>query len=156
MRPGLDDSTREVHLRADFLLIAYSQDEPKRSDIMKGNPIGWFEIYVQDMVRARAFYESVLDVSLESLNAENPELWKFPQSFDNYGSSGALARVEGMPSGNNSTLVYFSCEDCGVEAARVPDAGGRIMKEKFSIGEYGFVALAIDPDGNLFGLHSME
>ena len=27
---------------------------------MKHNPVGWFEIYVQDMPRARKFYESVL------------------------------------------------------------------------------------------------
>ena len=26
---------------------------------MNSNPVGWFEIYVQDMNRAKAFYESV-------------------------------------------------------------------------------------------------
>ena len=31
------------------------------------NPVGWFEIYVQDMPRARAFYEAVLGVTLEQL-----------------------------------------------------------------------------------------
>lgn len=35
-------------------------------------------------------------------------------------------------------------------------AGGRIEREKFSIGEYGFIALAIDTEGNMFGLHSMQ
>ena len=30
----------------------------------KRNPVGWFEIYVQDMERARAFYEKTLDVQL--------------------------------------------------------------------------------------------
>jgi len=34
---------------------------------MSGNPVGWFEIYVQDMARARAFYEAVLGVKLEAL-----------------------------------------------------------------------------------------
>ena len=123
---------------------------------MSTNPVGWFEIYVQDMGRAKAFYETVFDVVLEKLNDEQPELWKFPQSMTSYGASGALASVEGMPSGGNSTLVYFSCEDCGDELARVVAAGGKVMKEKFSIGEYGFIALAFDPDGNLIGLHSMQ
>ena len=27
---------------------------------------------------------------------------------------------------------------------------------KFSIGPYGFIAIAVDPDGNMFGLHSMK
>jgi predicted enzyme related to lactoylglutathione lyase len=64
--------------------------------------------------------------------------------------------MEGVPSGGNSTLVYFSCEDCTVEAKRAANSGGRIMKEKSSIGKYGFFALAIDTEGNMFGLHSMK
>jgi predicted enzyme related to lactoylglutathione lyase len=120
------------------------------------NPVGWFEIYVQDMGTAKAFYESVFDVTLDKLNDEQPELWKFPQSMTSYGASGALARVEGMPSGGNSTLVYFTCENCADELSRVVQAGGKIMKDKFAIGEYGFIALAFDPDGNMIGLHSME
>jgi predicted enzyme related to lactoylglutathione lyase len=73
-----------------------------------------------------------------------------------YGASGALASVEGMPSGANSTLVYFTCADCADELSRVVRAGGKVMKEKFSIGEYGFVALAFDTEGNLIGLHSLS
>jgi predicted enzyme related to lactoylglutathione lyase len=53
-------------------------------------------------------------------------------------------------------LVYFASEDCAVEAARVVQAGGALQKEKFSIGQYGFIALAIDTEGNMFGLHSMQ
>jgi predicted enzyme related to lactoylglutathione lyase len=120
------------------------------------NPVGWFEIYVQDMGRAKAFYESVFEVELEKLSDAQPELWKFPQSMTGYGASGALARVEGMPSGGNSTLVYFTCADCATELARVAAAGGSIMKDKFSIGEYGHIGLAVDTEGNLIGLHSLQ
>jgi predicted enzyme related to lactoylglutathione lyase len=123
---------------------------------MANNPVSWFEIYVQDMERARKFYEAMLQVKLEKLNSTVPELWAFPQSFTNYGASGALAKMEGVPSGGNSTLVYFSCVDCAVEAKRAVAAGGRILKEKFSIGEYGFIVLAFDTEGNTFGLHSMQ
>lgn len=123
---------------------------------MSMNPVGWFEIYVQDMGRAKTFYETVFDVTLEKLNDEQPELWKFPQSMTSYGASGALASVEGMPSGANSTLVYFTCADCADELSRVVRAGGKVMKEKFSIGEYGFVALAFDTEGNLIGFHSLN
>ena len=35
-------------------------------------------------------------------------------------------------------------------------AGGKIQREKMSIGEYGHIVLAIDTEGNLFGLHSMN
>jgi predicted enzyme related to lactoylglutathione lyase len=73
-----------------------------------------------------------------------------------YGASGALASVEGMPSGGNSTLVYFTCENCANELSRVVGAGGNVMKEKFSIGEYGFIAIAFDTEGNMIGLHSLH
>jgi predicted enzyme related to lactoylglutathione lyase len=120
------------------------------------NPVGWFEIYVQDMGRAKAFYETVFDVKLEKLNDAQPELWKFPQSTTSYGASGALASVDGMPSGGNSTLVYFACENCADELVRVEQAGGKVTKEKFPIGEYGFIALAFDTEGNMIGLHSLQ
>ena len=82
------------------------------------------------------------------------EMLAFPGGPENAGTTGALVRMPGFPSGGNSVLVYFNCADCGVEGARVAGAGGRIMKEKFSIGEYGFIVLAFDTEGNMFGLHS--
>lgn len=118
------------------------------------NPVGWFEIYVQDMERARSFYETVLDLKLDKLEGLDIEMWTFPMDHEGLGASGALVKMEGFPSGGNSTLVYFSCADCAVEESRVADAGGNIFKTKFSIGEHGFIALATDTEGNMIGLHS--
>lgn len=123
---------------------------------MANNPVGWFEIYVQDMNRAKEFYQVVLKHKLEKLPNVDMEMWAFPMDMNGTGASGALVKMDGMPSGGNSTLVYFSCEDCGTEANRVVAAGGQLKEAKMSIGEYGFIALAMDPDGNLFGLHSMK
>ena len=123
---------------------------------MATNPVVWFEIYVEDMERAKKFYENVFQVRLEKLNSPALELWAFPMVKDGVGCSGALVKMPGFSSGGNSTLVYFNSADCAVEAARVVKAGGRIEREKFSIGEYGFIALAIDTEGNMFGLHSMQ
>ena len=123
---------------------------------MKSNAIGWFEIYVQDMGRARQFYETVLARKLEKLDVEDLEMWSFPGDMESPGSSGALVRMPDFPSGGNSTLVYFVCDDCATEEGRVVKAGGRIEKSKFSIGPYGFVALVYDTEGNMFGLHSMK
>lgn len=123
---------------------------------MANNPAVWFEIYVQDMERAKKFYESVLHVTFEKLNNPEVELWAFPMDMSSPGASGALVKMEGFPSGGNSTLIYFRSADCAVEAGRVVSSGGQIQREKMSIGEYGFIALAIDTEGNMFGLHSMQ
>lgn len=118
------------------------------------NPVGWFEIYVQDTTRARHFYETVFEVKLEKLDSPEIEMWAFPMSMEKTGASGALVRMPGFPSGGNSTLVYFSCADCAIEEARIKPAGGQIQRPKMSIGEYGFITLAFDTEGNMFGLHS--
>jgi uncharacterized protein len=126
---------------------------------MNTNPVGWFEIYVQDMARAQAFYETVLDVALQKLGDPTDasvEMMAFPMDMERPGTSGALTKMDGFPSGGNSTLVYFNCVDCAHEAGRVAAAGGRIEREKMAIGEYGYIALAIDTEGNMFGLHSMQ
>lgn len=120
------------------------------------NPVGWFEIYVQDMDRARAFYEAVLGLRLSRLDSPGMDMLAFPMNQQGYGASGALVKMPGCASGGNSVLAYFSCTDCAVEAARVVAAGGGLQKEKMSIGQYGFIALAFDTEGNMFGLHSMQ
>ena len=123
---------------------------------MESNPVRWFEIYVQDMGRAKSFYESVFQLKLEKLDSPELTIWAFPMLMDKPGTSGALVKMEGFSSGGNSTLVYFGCADCSVEAVRVVQSGGRIQREKTSIGQYGFIALAYDTEGNMFGLHSMQ
>lgn len=123
---------------------------------MTHNPVGWFEIYVDDMKRAMAFYEAVLGVEFQRMESPEVELWAFPMEKNAMGAPGALVHMPGFPVGRNSVLVYFSCADCAVEAGRVAGAGGRIQKPKTSIGQYGFIALAFDTEGNMFGLHSMK
>ncbi|GAA0856422.1 VOC family protein [Aliiglaciecola litoralis] len=123
---------------------------------MKMNPVGWFEIYVDDMQRAKAFYEGVFSYSLDQLPGPDIEMWAFPGDHALTGSSGALVKMTGFAAGGNSTLVYFNCEDCATEEARVEQFGGRIQRSKMSIGEYGFISLAIDTEGNIFGLHSAK
>jgi hypothetical protein len=122
---------------------------------MKTNPVGWFEIYVQDMQRARSFYESIFDVKLERLNPE-VDMLVFPGSQERYGAPGALVSMPGVNSGGNSVLVYFACADCAIEAERAQAAGGKVHKPKCAIGEYGHIALVVDTEGNMIGLHSMS
>lgn len=123
---------------------------------METNPVKWFEIYVQDMDRAKKFYETVFEGTLQKLESEELEMWAFPMEMNAGGASGALAKMPGCPSGGNSTLVYFGCDDCAVEAGRVVKAGGKVFKQKMSIGQYGFIALVTDTENNLIGLHSMK
>jgi len=125
---------------------------------MQMNPVGWFEIYVADMERAKGFYQTVFNTTLEKIGDEpkvDIEMWGFPSSMEQYGAAGALAKMDGVAPGGNSTLVYFSCEDCAVEQGRVEGAGGKVVHPKFSIGQHGFISMVSDTEGNMIGLHSM-
>lgn len=127
---------------------------------MECNPVGWFEIYVQDMARARKFYEAVLQQKLEQLpmpgEFKDMEMWSFPMDMGKMGAAGALVKMQDAPSGAGGTMVYFSCEDCAVEEARVQTNGGSVCKPKMSIGQYGFISIITDTEGNVVGLHSQK
>ncbi len=123
------------------------------------NPVVWFEIYVDDLARATKFYEEVFQFRLSELPAPEEEAIRmaaFPSDMESKNmASGALVKMEGVCAGNNSTLVYFHSEDCSVEAGRAPAAGGRVERPKTSLGEYGFMSLVADTEGNMIGIHSM-
>jgi uncharacterized protein len=94
------------------------------------NPVGWFELYVQDIERAKAFYQNTFQVTLERLESPDIELWAFPMKMETPGASGAIVKMNGKDSGAGGTLVYFSCADCAVQASRAVQYGGRIQQEK--------------------------
>ena len=121
---------------------------------MAVNPVIWFELYVNDMGRARAFYESVFQLTLQPMSDAGMEYFAFPMQNDQPGAGGALAKMEGMAPGGGGTLIYFHCDDCAVEESRVAAAGGTVIKPKMSLGAYGFMSLVLDTEGNTIGLHS--
>ncbi|MCP9849828.1 VOC family protein [Cyanobium sp. Morenito 9A2] len=122
---------------------------------MATNPVIWFEINVSDMERAKAFYGAVFQVEFEDMSNPAMAYWSFPMDNAQVGAGGALMKVEGCEPGKGGTLVYFSCGDCAVEESRVVPAGGQVCRPKMAIGEFGFISVVIDTEGNAIGLHSL-
>jgi len=124
------------------------------------NPFTWVEIYVEDMRRAQKFYETVFQIQMSLMQTPNGfgdlEMMSFPWVQDDINISGALCKTKERKPGDGGTLVYFTCEDCAVEMARVEPAGGTILQNKFPIGEYGFCSIVMDTEGNSIGLYSMK
>jgi uncharacterized protein len=125
----------------------------------KRNPVGWFELYVDDMARAKQFYQATFEVMLQHLPSPAGipiEMWAFPMEMEASGAAGAIVKMEGKDAGGGGTIIYFSCADCSMETARAVANGGRVHQDKFSIGDYGFCSLVYDTEGNMIGLHSMQ
>jgi predicted enzyme related to lactoylglutathione lyase len=123
------------------------------------NVISWFEIYTTNFERAKKFYSEVFGYKLEELplaSENHPDMRYAVFSNEGDGVGGALVRIKEVNPGHGGTMVYFDTNDIDAELSRVETAGGKIIRWKQSIGEYGFIALVEDPEGNMIGLRSMK
>jgi predicted enzyme related to lactoylglutathione lyase len=122
------------------------------------NPVGWFEIYVTDLQRAGRFYEAVLQRPLTPAISDGTfEALEFKdQQMPGSGAMGALMKHPMRQPSIQGTMVYFSCDDCGITAEMAIQHGGIIHKPKWSIGDHGFIAIIGDTEGNAIGLHSFN
>lgn len=125
---------------------------------MKANMVGWFEIPVSDMERAKTFYETVFKIEIQIMDFGGFKMGWFPsQGQETYGAPGSLIQHESYIPSKEGTLVYFSCEDLQNELDRIEEAGGQIDQAKKQISpEYGYMGVFIDTEGNRVALHSMK
>ncbi|WJJ97927.1 VOC family protein [Algibacter luteus] len=122
---------------------------------MKRNMVGWFEIPVSDMDRAKAFYETVFKVQIEIHDFGGMLMGWFPFSEGKEGAAGTLIKQETYVPSKEGTLVYFMSDDVQVELDRIEGAGGKIYQPKTQISpEYGYMGVFIDTEGNRVALHS--
>lgn len=125
---------------------------------MDHNMVGWFEIPVKDMDRAKRFYETVFDINISLHDLGGFLMGWFPYDEKQKGISGSLVKHEMYtPSDSAGTLIYFSCKDLQSELDKVVAAGGEVLKGKTAIGgDYGFMGLMKDTEGNRIALHSQK
>ena len=123
---------------------------------METNVVNWFEVPVNDMNRAKTFYSQLLDKQFQDIPMPGAEIAAFPMIQDAPFSTGALVKADGYVPSKTGSLVYFSCEDVNDQLGKVEDLGGKIISQKTSIGEHGFVAHIEDSEGNHVALHSAK
>ncbi len=120
--------------------------------------VGWFEVPVKNMERAKKFYEKVFDITIAVHELGDFIMGWFPMSPDKPGATGSLVQHKMYtPSETHGPLIYFSCTDVAEELGRVESAGGTVLQEKKEIGGgHGFMALIKDSEGNRIALHSSK
>ena len=122
---------------------------------MKHNMVGWFEIPVNDMDRAKTFYETVFNVEIKVVDFGGMLMGWFPDRGEVPGAQGTLIKQESYIPSQEGTLVYFVSEDVQNELDRVEAAGGKIYQPKTQISpEHGYMGVFIDCEGNRIALHS--
>ncbi len=124
---------------------------------MKHNMVGWFEIPVNDMDKAKAFYEAVFKVDIQIVDFGSLLMGWFPYEEGKEGAAGTLIKQETYIPSQEGTLVYFICEDVQNELDRIEAAGGKLYQPKTQISpEHGFMAAFINTEGNRVTLHSRK
>ncbi|MFI0895869.1 VOC family protein [Streptomyces sp. NPDC020983] len=108
----------------------------------------WADVALPDLAAAQRFYGELFG-------------WEFEDQGEDFGHY-TLARREGEavaglmpgpgPAAPPGWTVYFASPDARAAAARVTEAGGRILFGPDDAGESGVMAGAADPAGALFGV----
>ena len=123
---------------------------------MEHNMVGWFEIPVIDMDRAKSFYNKIFNIEIQVQDFAGTLMGWFPFAEGKSGASGSLIKQEAyIPSNDKGVLIYFSSEDLNNELNRIEASGGKIIQPKTQISpDVGFMAVFLDSEGNRIALHS--
>lgn len=125
------------------------------------NVITWFEIPVLDTARAKAFYETILDIEMQTVYVAetDEELTFFPYNpavvqATSGRVTGVLTRSKNARPSVDGTKVYINASpEIQLVLGRVEGAGGRVIVPKTLI-RAGFIAVIEDSEGNSVGLHA--
>jgi predicted enzyme related to lactoylglutathione lyase len=116
------------------------------------NSIGWFEIYVSDVEKAKDFYGDLFEWEFKSLEGFEPEYTTIFTGEDSIG--GGFMKSSSAQEGQ-SVLIYIDVEDIEMTLKKVEEKGGKIEKPKTLISATsGYYGLFRDLDNNLIGVWS--
>jgi uncharacterized protein len=118
------------------------------------NLISIVEIPTTDFRRAVAFYQAILDISIEEVDMGGVQMGVFPSD----GETVNVALIKGNDSkpSAHGTVVYLNAgDDLQIILNKIQSNGGRVVTPKTEISpEMGFFAIFTDTEGNKLGLHS--
>lgn len=118
------------------------------------NFISIVEIPTIDFSRAVAFYQAILDISIEEIQMDGVRMGLFP----NDGKNVFVQLINGneYKTSVDGTIIYLNAgDDLQTVAIKIEANRGKIVVPKTEIGpEMGFYAMFIDTEGNKLGLHS--
>lgn len=120
------------------------------------NCLNWFEIPVENIQRAKFFYEKIFSIEMSEDTMMGMQMAFFPSEHGNGKVGGALVKSEIHKSNTEGVLVYLNANpDVAVVLEKIEEEGGIILMQKTMVTpEAGFIAMFLDPEGNRIALHS--
>ncbi|MDG4848393.1 MULTISPECIES: VOC family protein [Peribacillus] len=121
-----------------------------------------FEIHVNDMERAKAFYGEVFGWSFQDWSdyAGMPYFGAVTGNENEHGIDGALMQRQSAPPETGQALNAFACtigvEHYDLTEAKIIENGGKLAMPKFALPGMAWQGYYIDPEGNTFGIHQPD
>jgi hypothetical protein len=121
------------------------------------NAINCFEIPVLKIERAKKYYESILDVSVHSMEMDGIKMSVFPTNAQDGNLGGGIAASPMHKPGKEGTIVYLNCNpDLQLVLDRIEKFEGKITMQKTPIEPNGFMAFMEEKEGNIGGIYSTK
>ena len=117
------------------------------------NPVNWFEIPVEDLARAKQFYETILAIEITESEMGPAKMGWFPMEMGAAGSPGTLIKSDGYTPSHDGSLVYLHVDAIDPTLELINANGGKTLVCRMSIGQHGFIAHFEDSEGNRVALH---
>jgi len=125
---------------------------------VNSNNLNWFEIPVTDISRAKSFYESIFEITMNEMEMGDMKMASFPYDPGSGKASGGIAQSSMHKPSADGSIIYLNANplmDAIVE--RIEGAGGKVVMPKTQISpEIGYMAFFMDTEGNKVGLHSQN
>ncbi len=125
------------------------------------NILTWFEIPVTDTIRAKQFYETILDIEMKTqvIEETKEEMTFFPSvegvtQATSGRVTGVLLKSEHAKPSREGMLIYINASpEIQTIIDKIKPAGGDVILPKTKM-IAGYIAQFIDTEGNRVALHS--
>jgi predicted enzyme related to lactoylglutathione lyase len=133
-----------------------------QKQIEETNAINWFQIPVLETSRAKKFYETILEIQMQTkrIPETGEELTFFPFSpgvtrATSGRVSGVLTRSQRSKPSMDGITVFLNANPAIQKVIdKIEPAGGKVIIPKTKI-QAGYFSIFIDPEGNKIGLHAI-
>ncbi|HEY8783776.1 MAG TPA: VOC family protein [Mucilaginibacter sp.] len=120
------------------------------------NALNWFEISVNDIARAKKFYEEVFSIKMDETEMMGMKMAFFPADAMNGKVGGGLVESQYHKPSADGAKVYLNANpDLDAFLGKVAAAGGKVHMPKMKISDdIGYMGFFVDTEGNVVAMHS--
>jgi hypothetical protein len=116
---------------------------------MANNRVVHFEIPAHEPQALTRFYGELFGWKFEKADLEGPEYWFCITGSSEPGINGAVMKRQDE---HQPLLNYVDVESIDEAIAKATNLGATVALPKMPVGQIGFVAALVDPQGNMCGL----